>query len=528
MDTEQFYPTPKELLEKIFKDTDWGKIFTVLEPSAGNGDICDYIRAAADQYPYYNRNLDIDCIEINVNRQAALKGKGYRVVYDDFLRFETHKQYDLIAMNPPFSEGEKHLLKALEMQRNGGSILCILNAETLRNPYTKERKLLVRKLEEAGAVTEYFQSAFSQAEVPTDVEAAVVKVCIPRSEDVSYIFEQLRKSRKYAEKGGVCEHTDVAVDDIVEAIVRQCEMEMEAGISLIREYRGMEPEIMDSFDSGYKNPIITMKIGNSDVSVNRYVKAVRRKYWSALFQNPKFTKGMTSEMQGSYMSKVSRLENYDFNRYNIRTIQIEMSRHMAKSIEKCIGDLFDELSYHYSMECGKNIHYFNGWKTNKAWIINRKVVIPVHDVFCSIFHKFQYRYSVCQKLSDIEKVFDYLAGISPGSPSLPYILQDAENRQESKNIGFRYFTCSFYKKGTCHMVFKDEEFLKKFNIFGARQKGWLPPAYGRKAYHELDKEEREAVDSFEGKDSYAETCSRPEYYLYEPEDRQDLLGLLQA
>ena len=23
MDTEQFYPTPKELLEKIFKDTDW-------------------------------------------------------------------------------------------------------------------------------------------------------------------------------------------------------------------------------------------------------------------------------------------------------------------------------------------------------------------------------------------------------------------------------------------------------------------------------------------------------------------------
>lgn len=117
MDTEQFYPTPKELLEKIFKDTDWRTVSSILEPSAGNGDICDYMMDVADQYPYYNRSLDIDCIEINENRRATLKGKNYRVIYDDFIRFQTYKQYDLIAMNPPFAEGERHLLKALEMQK---------------------------------------------------------------------------------------------------------------------------------------------------------------------------------------------------------------------------------------------------------------------------------------------------------------------------------------------------------------------------------------------------------------------------
>ena len=140
MDTEQFYPTPKELLEKIFKDTDWRTVSSILEPSAGNGDICDYIMDAADKYPYYNRSLDIDCIGINENRRAALKGKNYRVIYDGFIRFQTYKQYDLIAMNPPFAEGERHLLKALEMQKNGGCVMCILNAETLRNPYTKEKE----------------------------------------------------------------------------------------------------------------------------------------------------------------------------------------------------------------------------------------------------------------------------------------------------------------------------------------------------------------------------------------------------
>lgn len=525
MDKEQFYPTPKELLEKIFKDTDWRTVATVLEPSAGNGDICDYIKESADRYPYYNRSLDIDCIEINKNRRATLKGKNYRVIYDDFIRFQTYKQYDLIAMNPPFSDGEKHLLKALEMQKNGGCVMCILNAETLKNPYTKERKLLVRKLDEVGASVEYLQSAFSQAEIRTDVEVAVIKASIPQAEDVSYIFSQLRKSAKYAEKDADWKNADVAVNDIVEAIVGQCEMEMDAGIRLIREYRGMKPDIMDSFDpDGYKSPIITMKVGQHDASINRYVTAVRRKYWSALFWNPKFIQGMTSEMQSRYFAKVNELEKYDFNRYNIRTIQVEMSEHMTGSIEKCIMDLFDELSYRHSMGCEKNIHYFNGWKTNKAWIINKKVIIPVYDVFCNIFHKFRYSYSVSQKLSDIEKVFDYLAGSVSGSSSLPYILRQAEDRQESKNIEFRYFTCNFYKKGTCHIIFKDGKLLKKFNIFGARQKKWLPPAYGRKAWQEMDAEEQDVVDSFEGRDSYIDTCSSPEYYLYEPKESMGLPG----
>jgi len=525
MDMEQFYPTPRGLLEEIFRDTDWDSVGSVLEPSAGNGDICDYITEQVEKNSYYRYGLDIDCIEINGNRQAALKGKGYRVIFDDFLGFQTHKQYGLIAMNPPFAEGERHLLKALDMQKDSGNIMCILNAETLRNPYTKERKLLVRKLEELGATVEYYQSAFSQAEVQTGVEVAAIKICIPQAEDVSYIFGRLKKSPKYAEAPVSQENMDVALHDIVEAIVRQHEMELDAGVQLIREYRGMEPKIMDSFDSNYRSPIITMKVDKGDASVNQYVKAVRRKYWSALFENPKFTKGMTSEMCRSYMGKVNELENYDFNRFNIRTIQIEMLDHMTRGIEKCIVDLFDELSCQHSMGCEKNIHYFNGWETNKAWFINRKVIIPVYDVFSDIFHKFRYGYGITQKLSDIQKVFDYLADVASIDSSLPYILQQAEDSQKTKNIQFRYFSCNFYKKGTYHITFEDAELLKKFNIFGARKKGWLPPAYGRKTYQEMDEGERTVIDSFEGESSYAETCSRPEYYLYEPKDNKNMLGL---
>lgn len=58
--------------------------------------------------------------------------------------------------------------------------------------------------------------------------------------------------------------------------------------------------------------------------------------------------------------------------------------------------------------------------------------------------------------------------------------------------------------------------------------GWLPPAYGRKTYRKMNEEERAVVDSFEGEASYGEICARPEYYLYEPKDKQNMLELLSA
>ena len=36
---KEFYPTPRELLDKITMDIDWRMIRSVLEPSAGKGDI---------------------------------------------------------------------------------------------------------------------------------------------------------------------------------------------------------------------------------------------------------------------------------------------------------------------------------------------------------------------------------------------------------------------------------------------------------------------------------------------------------
>jgi hypothetical protein len=203
---DEFYPTPRSIINKMISGIDFSLIQTVLEPSAGKGDIAEVINDKMKYYDkkydhYSNQNkkyhADIDCIEIDQNLRFILTGKGFRVVHDDFLTYQTMKHYDLIILNPPFSNGDKHLLKAIEMQqRNGGYIACLLNAETLNNSYTNSRTDLKNKLNELNAEIEYIDNAFIYAERKTDVTTALIKINIPQKERTSIFFEELRQEEK--------------------------------------------------------------------------------------------------------------------------------------------------------------------------------------------------------------------------------------------------------------------------------------------------------------------------------------------
>src|ERR1017187_1621818 len=142
---QDFYPTPKKLIRRMLEGVDFHEVRDVLEPSAGKGDICDYISSKFEYRGANGRNV-MDVIEIDEDLQATLKGKGYNLIHDDFLTFETNKVYDLIIANFPFSEGDHHILHAIElMERTGGNLVCLVNAETIKNPYTNLRQMLATK-----------------------------------------------------------------------------------------------------------------------------------------------------------------------------------------------------------------------------------------------------------------------------------------------------------------------------------------------------------------------------------------------
>lgn len=196
----------------------------------------------------------------------------------------------------------------------------------------------------------------------------------------------------------------------------------------------------------------------------------------------------TSNLKQKYLQSVDELKDYDFSLYNIYSLRVQLNKEMIQGVEETILNLFEEFSHkHYFDEVSKNIHYYNGWKTNKAYKINKKVIIPLNG-----FRDLQYswgryepsNYRVLGKLKDIEKVFNYLDNGETEEIDITQALKMAEYYHENKKISLKYFYVTFYKKGTCHIEFKNMELLHKFNLFGSQKRNWLPPSYGKVKYKE--------------------------------------------
>ena len=578
--TSEFYPTPESLVLKMLEGVDLDHAQTILEPSAGKGDI---LRGLAKHKFKYNENLDIDCIEIDPHLRQILKynfgeredvlkkesrsirdkyygcehnynkgwvyyndatrtyepiplndrqrldeieaeletffKKGIHIVHDDFLAYEPFKQYNLIIMNPPFSNGDKHLLKALKLQEKGGGVICLLNAETIKNPYTETRKELIRQLNKYNAQIEYIDNAFVSAERTTGVEVALIKVFIEQVQEESDIFNHFKKAEKIDD---VYENvTDLQVTDYIKAAVNQFNVEVKSGLELIRQYRALVPYMLDSFDESnkYRKPILrltntTERSYYDCITVNDYLKDVRLKYWKALLSNPKFVGKLTSKLQKEYRKKVAQLADYDFTEFNIYNLSVEMNAQIKQGVEDEIIAMFDRLTaeHSYYPECTKNRHYYDGWTTNKAHKIDKKVIIPTYGIYGS-WDGQPRSYRAREVLEDIERILNFLDGGMTRDVDLWNNLEISFKNGITKNIELKYFNATFYKKGTVHLVFTCPELIERFNIYAAQNKSWLPPCYGKKAYKNMTDKEKAVIDSFQGEKAYNEVLTKASYYL---------------
>lgn len=525
----QFYPTPVELADKMVNSIkDWREINTVLEPSAGTGNI---LKALAIKEKCSYMRFEVDCIEIQPELRAILKENFSRrnyyelssekkqqlfdqeptIVGDDFLKFDTFKHYDLIIMNPPFNEGDKHLLKALEMQKNGGAIVCLLNAETIRNPYSNERKQLANLLDKYNAEIEYIESGFVNADNPTAVEVALITIFIPnRKNDDSVILQSLIKGKEIPSNDFVVNALDVT--DYIQSAINRYNLEVEVGLKLLQEYESLKPYMLSSFRSSYEyeKPIIEFA---DDITPNKYVKKVRYKYWDALLCNPKFMGKLPSNLQDDYRHKIYELKDYDFSEFNINQLALEMACQVKEGVEDKIIELFDKFTseHSYYPECSKTIHYYNGWKTNKAHKIGKKIIVPHY--FLNYRNEYD-EYLMYSKLNDIEKVLNFLDDKS-NNVDCSLAIKEATKNGVYRNIQLHYFKVTLYKKGTMHITFNDEclPLIDRFNIYAGKKKSWLPPSYGKVRYDDTGTEEKQVIDSFQGKEEYNNVLQNSNYYL---------------
>lgn len=559
----EFYPTPPELIARMVEEIGVKNACStkrILEPSAGKGDIAmflgmlrnndrlyrdysyrDYAIYKDAEKMYHNilthaieefkkEDFDtgrfdfIECIESDPNLRAILKDREIPVIDEDFLSFDGEQHYDFIIMNPPFSNGEDHLLHAIKLaEKTGSEIVCLLNANTIKNPYSNARKLLLQKLSQYGGTYEFMTHAFSSAERSTDVEIALVHIIIPspfRTE--SRIWEELETADIELKTPDGCK--DVVSSDMIEQAVLLYKREILAGKRLIEEYLALKPYLTSTFETEetpeyMKGTTLTLSSGgNGELDFNQFVQSVRYKYWYELLHNPKFIGNLTSNLKDQYFSQIREFSRKDFSVSNIYKVKLDILKQTAQGIQDKIMDLFEQLSYKNSMECAGNIHYFSGWKSNSAFKINEKVVVPYMKCWDDIWKKYEYKYKLYSFLSDIEKTLDFLdSGETTDTVNMSMWLSHYEKEQQTKNLKFTYFTVNVYKKGTIHIRFTNPDVLKKLNIYGCMRKGWLPPSYGKREYGAMDKEEQKVIDEFEGKTSYGQTFAEKNRFIVVPE-----------
>ncbi len=505
----EFYPTPEPLIDRMLAKVKRDYV-TVLEPSAGKGDIVDRITDRR-----YHGRTDISVIEIDDDLRATLIGKRYNVLDTDFLAYSGPDKFDLIIGNPPFSEGDKHLMKALDIMYNG-EIVFLVNAETIRNPHTRLRQELTERLSDLGAEIEYIEGAFVDAERPTGVTVAMVYANVERQVENDLFAGATDEAQDSSPDLGP-ERFEVSTGRHISELVAEFNQVVDTGTETIVSYYRNYPKIGKYIglnqdaekDYGRSRDSLTSIMTNM---VNQMVRRVRKDFWHRTLDLREVKSRMTSKKLNQFESTVSQQSSMDFTENNIRQFVLNLIGGYEQTLMEATLDIFDKFTVRHCFEDGimeKNIHYYNGWKTNKAFKVGKRVVVPIYGgygegPFRGYGGEWKLNWDAARELNDIDKVMNYFDGMEDGYLSISRALEHAFSRGESSNIRSTYFTMTVHKKGTIHLTFRDEDILRRFNLAAGQGKGWLPNSYGKKPYHSLELEERAVVDAFEGEKSYTE------------------------
>ena len=116
--------TTREVAKELLSYARINEDDTILEPSAGTGNVANIIK---EQYP----NNKLHCVELNKAKRDSLKEQGHKVVGSDYLRFTPEKLYDSIIALPNFRDNVDcdHVRRMYDHLKQGGRLISLMSPE---------------------------------------------------------------------------------------------------------------------------------------------------------------------------------------------------------------------------------------------------------------------------------------------------------------------------------------------------------------------------------------------------------------
>jgi len=168
------------------------------------------------------------------------------------------------------------------------------------------------------------------------------------------------------------------------------------------------------------------------------------------------------------------------NIYAVLDIVIQTN---GQRIREALVEAFEEICSFSADNCTAG----EKWKTNADYMVNRRFIVPWMCEGESYGRKYEtvnISYGGEKRLDDINKALCFITG--KRFEDIPDIRRfEYDKAQWGTWYEWGFFRVRFYKKGTVHCEFLDEDVWMRFNAEVARIKGWALPKNtakgGRKA-----------------------------------------------
>lgn len=456
-----FYPTPNEVIKQMLS----GVMIagrTVLEPSAGKGNIVDYCKELG---------ANVIACEIDTNLRKILSDKCH-IIESDFLELtpERVSHIDFIIMNPPFSSQEKHILHAWDIAPTGCQVISLCNATMLENRYSRQRTEVDSLVKSYGR-SDNFGSCFDSAERTTGIPIGCVWLHKPGTGESEFegYFDLYDYEQDEINGSGVVRYD--FVQDIVSRYIKAVSMfdEVEASNARINQaIKGVVDGFNISFGakvSGYNNEYKT-------IDRQTFKKELQKAAWKKLFDLMKMDKYVTTGVMANINKFVEQQVHVPFTVRNVYLmVQMIVGTH-GQRMDSVIVEAFEKIcSFSY-----ENSTAGEGWRTNTDFTINKKFILPYMCDYDSRWKsdRVSIRYESGNKLDDIVKALCYMTGQqfdSNWDASLKGFF-NKNNIPYGEWVEWTFFRVKGFKKGTMHFEFLDENLWCTFNQRVAKIKGW--------------------------------------------------------
>jgi hypothetical protein len=432
----------------------------VLEPSAGSGNLVHAcLERGAEEVLWCEPEPQLRAI------LAAIPG-GH-LIGNDWLQVQAEQvsHVDVIAMNPPFSADEAHILHAWEIAPPGCEIVALANWNSISGHY-RGLQLQLAKLIEAYGSKEDLGECFADAERPTRVSVGLVRLTKPGQRRGADEFEGFFLGPDDIEAQGHGLIPYRRSREIVNRYIEACRIfdeQVAAGVRLRNVLHGFFGK-----DLGLQ---VTSE--GQAVTRNRFRKDLQKAAWKHVFDEFLPERMATSQLAKDINRFVEDQSRIPFTERNIyRMLQI-VAGTQEQRIDRAVEEAIDSLTQHTQ----ENRYGVEGWATNSGYMLNQRFIRPyMAELALSDPRKVRLQTygSQWEEIRDLIKALCFITGRAFEEVGTPERI--SENQYWPGDwYEWGFFLFKPYKKGTVHFEFKDREVWATLNARYARIKGQVLP-----------------------------------------------------